>query len=247
MDVVEQTVYYTHDNGRRPYKVEIVGGRVFVYSALEQDLDSDIVTYSPHAIIGIGAEKILIGKSPNNETGDVDGNSILLYIGGNTHIYIGHEIYQFTSMNPIIDYMSPVGNNDTPYPYAICHNGDILLMSEKVRLVNPRIPQNEDPYTYYYSISYITGPDGEPGRGNIEKTYVGNSTFSMNYVVNPSEDYDKLVRNGGNEELGGPISFKMKVPNTLFQVTKDQYIDIIEQFGRQNGITPINIQWLLGL
>jgi hypothetical protein len=211
MDVVEQTVYYTHDNGRRPYKVEIVGGRVFVYSALEQDLDSDIVTYSPHAIIGIGAEKILIGKSP------------------------------------IIDYMSPVGNNDTPYPYAICHNGDILLMSEKVRLVNPRIPQNEDPYTYYYSISYITGPDGEPGRGNIEKTYVGNSTFSMNYVVNPSEDYDKLVRNGGNEELGGPISFKMKVPNTLFQVTKDQYIDIIEQFGRQNGITPINIQWLLGL
>lgn len=247
MEPIQHTTYYTHDNGSRPYKVEIIGGKVFVYTELKHDLDSNLVTYNSRPIIGIGAEKILIGKSPHNETSDFDGNSILLYVGGNTHIYIGHEIYQFVSYNPIVNYVSPIGNNDSPYPYAVCANGDILLMLEKVRLLNPQMGEYTDPYSYYYSISYITGPDGEPGRGNIEKTYVGNSTFSMNYVVNPSEDYDRLTRNGGNEELGGPVFFKLRSPDTTIQVSKAEYVDTIEQFGRQNGISPVNVQWLLGI
>ena len=35
------------------------------------------------------------------------------------YVYIGSEIYEFESHDPIKQYESPVGNNGVPYPYGI--------------------------------------------------------------------------------------------------------------------------------
>ncbi len=45
------------------------------------------------------------------------GNSILLKVK-NKYIYIGDEIYEFKTKDEIIEYYSPIGNNDVPYPIA---------------------------------------------------------------------------------------------------------------------------------
>ena len=50
---------------------------------------------------------------------EFDGNSILVHISENKYVYIGSSIYSFESQAKIIRYISPVGNSDVPYPYAI--------------------------------------------------------------------------------------------------------------------------------
>jgi hypothetical protein len=46
------------------------------------------------------------------------GNSILIHLKNLEHIYVGSFINKFRAVDEITDYMSPVGNNDVPYPVA---------------------------------------------------------------------------------------------------------------------------------
>ena len=58
-----------------------------------------------------------------------DGNSILLQLNDNRYA-IGCYIYEFTS-NKIISFISPVGNNDFPYPFALDKDNAYLMLDEK--------------------------------------------------------------------------------------------------------------------
>ena len=84
-----------------------------------------IITYTPL--------EIFIGKSTQNKMTDFsgghgdkfDGNSILLRIGSQNeyrYVFIGSEIYEFNTDEKITTYISSVGNNCVPYPYAVSEN-----------------------------------------------------------------------------------------------------------------------------
>lgn len=70
--------------------------------------------------------EVFIGQSHKNEMttfsggyGDKwDGNSILLRIDKLKYVHIGVEVYEFDTSEEIIEYVSSVGNNCVPYPYA---------------------------------------------------------------------------------------------------------------------------------
>jgi hypothetical protein len=73
-------------------------------------------------------KKVFIGKSIKNERTTFsggygkyfDGNSILLNLSKNKYVYIGESIYSFETKNDkILEYHSPVGNSDVPYPVAV--------------------------------------------------------------------------------------------------------------------------------
>jgi hypothetical protein len=76
-------------------------------------------------------------------------------------LYIGEIVYEFNIDEEILEYGSPVGNNDTPYPYARTKNKTILFIENRV-IDNKTLSQysfNEkdkanddanDPYYYYY-------------------------------------------------------------------------------------------------
>ena len=75
-------------------------------------------------------------------------------------MYIGEEVYEFDIGKEILEFGSPVGNNDTPYPYAITQNKTILFIENRVIDTNvlSRYTFNEkdklnedskDPYYYY--------------------------------------------------------------------------------------------------
>jgi hypothetical protein len=122
---VKVHTYDIHDNGGRPYVVYTAGKRVMVYSKhYDAQTDSEIIKGK---IMDITCAKIFIGddkpKSKWNPTAKNWGlgNSVLLQRPSGTYVYIGDGIKEFAARpdDTIVDYLSPVGNNDVPYPYAI--------------------------------------------------------------------------------------------------------------------------------
>lgn len=77
--------------------------------------------------------EIFIGKSSLNQMTEFsgghgekfDGNSVLLrvgHVGEFRYVYVGTCMFEFVTDEPIINYVSSVGNNCVPYPYAQSQN-----------------------------------------------------------------------------------------------------------------------------
>ena len=94
---------------------------------------------------------------------DFDGNSLLLDMGDNEYIYFGSTHFTFKSRSAITEYVSPVGNNDVPYPYAVDEDDNVYLMLENV--VVSGVPQEErdDVYRFYYDKNYMVVEDAANG------------------------------------------------------------------------------------
>lgn len=156
-------IYYTHDNGGRPFKVVINKNNVKVYKYSYTYLHSlsdksDIYELTPYLICK--PLQIFIGKSPLNEMtifsggyGEkFDGNSILLKMK-DYYIYIGNTIKSFKPLYDIKEYVSHVGNSDVSYSYAIDINNNYYLMLNNILIKNNYIndENKDDIYRYYYT------------------------------------------------------------------------------------------------
>ena len=73
------------------------------------------------------------------------GNSLLFYIGDLKYVFVGIEVFEFEAVDEIVAFVSPVGANDFPYPYAIDKTGRHYLMLEKKQ-------GYIDPYHSFYDI-----------------------------------------------------------------------------------------------
>jgi hypothetical protein len=154
-----------HDNGGRPFEVLVDKNGVAVYKEVtsadySDDSEEDEGSYyDTPSFVFLNPAKVFVGNSPDNEMTrfsggygkEFDGNSILVNTEDNNYVYIGSEIYSFKSIAKIVEYVSPVGNNDVPYPYAIDVEGNVYLLLEKVALLNGKSKIKEDPYQYYYN------------------------------------------------------------------------------------------------
>ena len=243
-------VFYTHDNGGRPFKVIIRtksknDSNIYIYKNNEGTQDkNDLVAV-------IRPLKIFIGKSPLNAMTrfsgghgkDFYGNSILLEVGKNDYVYIGERIFRFSTFSKIIKYVSPVGNNDVPYPYAIDSLGNYYLLTEEVVLDSSSsfsIRRYGDPYDYYYSASLIT--DEQQNRqpiitnfDNISRWYIGDEPYIMSYSINATKNYDRLTE-GGKEKM-----YIVLTNGNRRRLTKVMYKDIIERFGELMMFYPLDI------
>lgn len=152
--------YYTHDNGGRPYRVEVKKNHVAVYDNHNQDKDEPI--YS------LDAKQVFIGGE--------DGNSILCHIKGLEYLFIGREIYRFTAKAEIIEYKSPIHGTDVAYPYAIDEDGRYYLMRENT-VIEQLDGKTEDPYDYLYK------------RHTIKDHCVGKE-YRLTYTSDPEQYYD---------------------------------------------------------
>lgn len=149
--------YYIHDNFRRPFKVEISKNYAKIY---KQNIDkkSNRIIYENKVFLEYKTKQIFIGESPRNPMTEFsggygssfDGNSILLKLFDDTYVFIGSRICSFKAFSEITNFISPVGNNDVPYPYAIDKNNNNYLLCKC--LVMKNVPEKMDPYDYYYEI-----------------------------------------------------------------------------------------------
>lgn len=129
--------YNVHFNGARPFIVSIDRGHIYIHDK--------------HNVLLFTIKKfqhVFIGDNIKNKSLESIGNSILINMEKNVYIYIGQQIYKFDTKDIILDYKSPIGNNDVPYPYAIGGTYTYLL-SEKVYIKNSNLT-NKDPYRQYY-------------------------------------------------------------------------------------------------
>jgi hypothetical protein len=223
-------IYYIHNNGGRPYKVEIDKTNVKIYKRQinnEEDYENkEYKTYKP--------EKIFIGKSPKNKMTTYsgghgkkfDGNSILLQLTKYSYTYIGSEIYTFRTDSEIIDYVSPIGNSDVPYPYAIDSNGYYYLMLENIKI---KVPEKyDDCYNYYYQAQLMT-PDLGFGRkpifySSILDFKINNESYTMRWVSEPVKDFKRLQK-----DIGKSISIKT-IDGKIIKLTEKSYKKIMDEF-----------------
>lgn len=230
--MVTDDIYYTHFNGERPFKVHISKK----YNMLAYHHNKLVLTDI--------AKEIFIGKSVKNRMtifsggygSYFDGNTILYQrkVDGN-YIFIGNNIFSFKTHSPIIEYHSPVGNNDVPYPYAKDELGNYYLLIEGTIIMNSESVRNiTDPYDYYYRNCSITDKNFD----NIEKWSVGNDIYNFNYNSNPVANYDRLTSKG--EKM--IIYYK---DNSNVELTKEMYIDIIFRYGQMMGFYYIQGKMLV--
>ena len=145
------TTYYIHDNMGRPFKFQMNSKRFWVYKG-KYSWDDNKYSYDKIIIQPTEYAKIFIGKCP--EYGKkFDGNSILVKFkqtNQNSYLYIGSRIFSFTPTDEILEYHSPIRGSDVPYPYAVGHTNNYLLL-EATYLPNELVPIGTDPYDFFYS------------------------------------------------------------------------------------------------
>jgi len=162
--------YFTHLNGGRPYLVCLSPSSMLtVYTIpsrthyiLEKDVSRDQHKnrwmYIERVLAPTRFLKSWIGKSPKNQMTEFSGgygrrflgNSCLFHHDKNKYIFVGHKVFSFTTRSPIVSFVSPVGNSDVPYPFAIDQEGNAYLFLEEKIL--PRLSYDtSDPYDSFYS------------------------------------------------------------------------------------------------
>ncbi len=62
----------------------------------------------------------------------------------NKYVFIGEKIYEFTSQEEIITFLSPIGGSDVPFPFAISEK-NVFFFIEKCFVP---IQLNADSYYY---------------------------------------------------------------------------------------------------
>jgi len=209
-------VYNIHDNGNIPFVVEIINNEVNIFLS-----DSNI------SFLKFDAKDIFIGESPKNKMTtfscghgpDFIGNSILIELDTNKYEFIGSSIFSFSTLTKIIDFISPVGNNDVPYPYAVDVDGNIYLMIENVVLKNhPQLSEllkvYDDPYSYYYSTN------------TIGTFYINGDAYNLLFCAFPDKDYDGLIK-----RIGERIYTIDSINNNKVPLKKDEYVKIINNYG----------------
>lgn len=158
-------IYTILDNGGEPFKVIVDYKKnhlqVLSYNNLDNYDNIDNILYDK-LVFETDFTDIFIGLHPKNlkiYSEDFDknyeGNSILAEIDEKTYVFIGMNIFKFNSINKINYYLSVVGNNCFPYPYAIDDNNNIYLMIENKIMILENdtfeyIKEIGDPYMFHY-------------------------------------------------------------------------------------------------
>jgi hypothetical protein len=169
--------WFTHDNGGRPFLVIPVSNSIVdIYKAKsDEEFDSSIYTKLVKRYDNV--EKLFVGKSLKNPTTVysggygkwADGNSILLRLPKNRHVFIGDHVYEFTPPEPIEKYYSSVGNSDVPYPVALSKTFAYFMLAAPrrynskdksfklhyiKRMEFPKGIDWSDAYRYYYDTTF---------------------------------------------------------------------------------------------
>ena len=112
-------------------------------------------------------ERLLLGVGKRREWWH-GGNSVLLHLGstaaGHTYAFIGEEIFRFRTPtdDPVVGYVSYMGNSAVPYPWATGAR-NTYLMGEHLHMPNALLecgdrltPPERDPYQVFYGINLAT-------------------------------------------------------------------------------------------
>ncbi len=141
--------YEIHDNGARPFLVTDHPDDKFVIINMTNDVGEYLNDGWGFQDLKMQYTKIFAGSDVNH---GCTGNTVLLEIGHRTYYCIqGRSPFFFKTMDDIIEYHSPIGNSDVPYPYAI-GTDYVYLVEDQCYTSRDTFPNRmpSDPYVVYY-------------------------------------------------------------------------------------------------
>lgn len=153
--------YEIHDNGGRPFAVLVNKNELNVYT-YEDDDDWDWQKGDPPKNILLLTIKKFIGYWPGVDTSvytSYNGNSVLVQETKTQYVSIGSVIQRFETSEEILDYVSPIGNSDVPYPIAYSENYVYFMLDsqyiDKTYIDLEAIPKNAEEMTqqFYFNKS----------------------------------------------------------------------------------------------
>lgn len=163
------TTYFTHDNGGQPFRVEVGEDNVVkVFDNYPQPIsDSQKESKKNEPVFETKFKTLFIDevnyKDPDHPC---HGSSVLLFVDNKfenyikydfKYIYIGDSIVEFTTLFPVLQFVSKVCGLDVCYPVAVTKH-HVILMEEERRII-PRedvdgVPFSEM-YDYYYKYPHL--------------------------------------------------------------------------------------------
>ena len=149
-----------HYNYENKYLSVIIDSIVYVYENRSCKFDEPLISFQAKNVF-IGKSKVcaMTEFSGARDKNDYDGNTLLLECEDNEYIYIsGLEIIKFKTDDKIIDYMSLMGNNMTPYAVMVGERYTYFLYHRYKFIENDKIEErcllnatnnSLDPYDYH--------------------------------------------------------------------------------------------------
>ena len=237
--------YQTHDNGGRPYLVEIQPcGTISVYRMNRYDSfeENDPITCDSEKLLFTWNNPItvFIGESPETDTTrhgggfgpQYKGNSILIETEPFKYVFIGNHISSFeTNGVKIVSYLSEVGNNDVPYPYATDENGSTYLIIENIILDSIPDENKKDPYGFYYS-QKSKYADIFDFNELCEEDGMDTYYYNIRYFTEPVNHYRKFYANNNLF-----ITYEDNRPNKL--LLEEEFVDIMKQIENAFHYKPL--------
>ena len=273
--------YLTHDNGGRAFRVCYNGQSFWAFKKRGPGLDAsaDAVAVKPTRYA-----RVFVGRSPLNAMTKFsgghgprfDGNSMLFELpratasgasgasGARRYVFVGTCVLAFGTRSPIVSFVSPVGNSDVPYPYAVDRSGVVYLLIEGVTLMPAGKDKGapvyaEDPYGYYYRHGLLTPDLGRVGSDSrpvevfegITKFFIGADPYTFTYVPHPAPDFERISHFQTFEK--SLIKRTQKKPTPIYvvahgvkrQLSKKEYVDLMRRVGKQRGFAPLKSKVLV--
>ena len=229
-DATPSGAYLTHDNGARPFKVEVEWSddraSVLVFKMLQEDC----FKYEEVECVSFSAEDVFVGQCP--VSGSVyEGNSMLLHLEGLEYVFIGFMVFSFTAKSTITKFVSPVGNSDVPYPWAIDEEGYRYLFIEDVILANKLFGEEDtDPYDVYYKDS--TRNLSTKAFQGVTGFFINKQRYNLTYSPDPEKTYDRLANLGEFFLEKDPQAEKIKI-------NKAEYMQLMHDFAHCSGFEQL--------
>jgi hypothetical protein len=206
-----------------------------------------------------------------------DGNSMLFELphtpgapgaGARRYVFVGTCVLAFGTRSPIVSFVSPVGNSDVPYPYAVDRAGVVYLLIEGVTLTTG-LPTgkdrdadspaySEDPYDFYYRHGLLTPDLGRVGSASrpvevfegITKFFIGADGYTFRYVPDPAPDFERISHFDTRFEKNKsppkkPAPIYVVAHGVKRQLSKKDYVDLMRRVGKQRGFTPLKSKVLV--
>ncbi len=145
--------YMILDNGSNTFSADVSPSHVAIYLLEENGADGKKVVDTAHTRVFVGDNDLRIGQGVAPK-GMYPGNSLLIQVRPGNYIFVGQEIYSFSTVDgeTIQAYYSPVGNSAVPYPYAVGEHHTYFML-EKEYVPNELLDLTKDAYGQFYGFT----------------------------------------------------------------------------------------------